>query len=49
MKEADMELIAELINRIISNPKDDKVKKEVSEDVRDLTSKFRLYDDLKIG
>ena len=49
MKEADMELIAELINRIISNPKDDKVKKEVSEDVKDLTSKFRLYDDLKIG
>lgn len=49
MKEADMELIAELINRIISNPKDDKMKKEVSEDVKDLTSKFRLYDDLKIG
>lgn len=49
MKEADMELIAELINRIISNPKDDNVKKEVSEEVKILTSKFRLYDDLKIG
>jgi len=49
MKEADMELIAELINRIISNPKDDNVKKEVSEEVKNLTSKFRLYDDLKIG
>lgn len=49
MKEADMELIAELISRIISNPKDDKVKKEVSEEVKNLTSKFRLYDDLKIG
>jgi len=49
MKEADMELIAELISRIISDPKDDKVKKEVSEEVKNLTSKFRLYDDLKIG
>ena len=49
MKEADMELIAKLINRIISNPKDDNVKKEVSEEVKNLTSKFRLYDDLKIG
>ncbi len=49
MKEADMELIAELISRIISNPKDDNVKKEVSEEVKNLTSKFRLYDDLKIG
>lgn len=49
MKESEMELIAELINKIISDPKDEKVKKEVSEEVKNLTSKFRLYDDLKIG
>jgi len=49
MKESDMELIAELINKIISNPKDEKVKNEVSEEVKNLTSKFKLYDDLKIG
>lgn len=49
MKEPEMEIIAELINRVISNPKDEKVKKEVSEEVKNLTSKFRLYDDLKIG
>ncbi len=49
MKESEMEIIAELINKIISNPKDEKVKIEVSEEVKNLTSKFRLYDDLKIG
>jgi glycine hydroxymethyltransferase len=49
MKESDMEEIAELINKIISNPKDENVKKEVSEEVKNLTSKFMLYDDLKIG
>ncbi len=49
MKESEMELIAELINKIISDPKDEKVKKEVSEEVKNLTSRFRLYDDLKIG
>lgn len=49
MKESDMEEIAELINKIISNPKDENVKKEVAEEVKNLTSKFMLYDDLKIG
>lgn len=49
MKESEMELIADMINKIISNPKDDKTKKEVSEEVKNFTSKFKLYDDLKIG
>lgn len=49
MKETEMERIADMINKVISNPKDDKVKKEVSEEVKDLTSGFKLYDDLKIG
>ncbi len=49
MKEAEMELIADLINKVITNPKDETKKKEVTEEITKLTSKFRLYDDLKIG
>ncbi|MCY7361307.1 MAG: serine hydroxymethyltransferase [Ignavibacteria bacterium] len=49
MKESDMEEIAELINKILTNPKDENVKTEVSEEVKNLSSKFKLYDDLKIG
>ncbi len=49
MKENDMEEIAEMINKVISNPKDEKVKMDVSEEVKNLTSKFKLYDDLKIS
>lgn len=49
MVESDMEIIADMINRVISNPKDEKVKKDVSEEVKDLTSRFELYSDLNIG
>jgi len=49
MKENDMEIIAEMINKVLSDHKNETVKKEVSEEVRGLTSKFRLYDDLRIG
>ncbi|MBK8550542.1 MAG: serine hydroxymethyltransferase [Ignavibacteria bacterium] len=49
MKEAEMETIADMINKVITNPKDDSKKNEVTEEIKDLTSKFRLYDDLKIG
>ncbi len=49
MKEAEMETIAGMIDRIILNPKDEKLKKDVSEEIKELTSKFRLYEDLKIG
>lgn len=48
MKEKEMETIAEMINRVVSNPKDEKIKKDVSEEVKNLTSGFKLYDDLKI-
>ena len=47
MKEEDMELIADMINKVISNPDDDNVKKEVSAEVLELTSKFGLYEDMK--
>jgi len=48
MKENEMELIAELINRVIANHKDEKVKAEVREEVKRLTSGFKLYEDLNI-
>jgi len=43
MKENDMETIAEFINKIISNPADDKIKQEVKNDVLNLTSRFPMY------
>lgn len=43
MKEAEMEMIADMINKVISNHKDENVKKEVAEAVKELTSKFPLY------
>lgn len=43
MKEAEMEIIADMINKVISNHKDENVKKEVAEAVKELTSKFPLY------
>jgi len=43
MKEAEMEEIADMINKVISNHKDENVKKEVAEAVKELTSRFPLY------
>ncbi|MFC2093888.1 serine hydroxymethyltransferase [Bacteroidota bacterium] len=47
MKEDEMKLIAEMINKIISHPEDKNVKKEVAAEVKDLTSKFGLYEDMQ--
>lgn len=43
MREKEMELIAEFINKIITNPTDEKVKAEVSDAVLKLTSQFGMY------
>lgn len=43
MKENDMEVIAELINKTVLNPKDDKTKNEVREAVAALSSRYPLY------
>jgi glycine hydroxymethyltransferase len=43
MKEAEFELIAELINKVVTNPTDEKVKTEVREAVKKLTSGFKMY------
>jgi glycine hydroxymethyltransferase len=46
MKETDMKLIGGLIDKVVSNPVDENVKKEVTEAVKELTSKFALYEQL---
>jgi glycine hydroxymethyltransferase len=43
MKEPEMELIAEFINKVVSNPKDENTKKEIREEVLKLTSRFSMY------
>ncbi|MEI7483276.1 MAG: serine hydroxymethyltransferase [Ignavibacteriota bacterium] len=43
MKEADMELIGELINKVVTNPQDEKTKLEVREAVAGLSARFKLY------
>lgn len=43
MKENDMEIIAEFINRIVSNPSDEKIKRDVKQEVLNLTSRFPMY------
>jgi glycine hydroxymethyltransferase len=46
MNEADMEKIAAMINDVISNPEDDKIKKDVSDRIDELTAEHPLYPEL---
>jgi len=43
MKEPEMKLIGSFINKILSNPEDEKVKNEVSSAIKELCKKFPLY------
>jgi glycine hydroxymethyltransferase len=43
MKEAEMSIIADLIDRVVSNHESEQVLRDVREEVRTLTSKFPLY------
>ena len=43
MKENDMKIIAEFINRIISDPADEKIKQDIKQEVLTLTSRFPMY------
>ncbi len=43
MKEPEMELIAKLIDRVVSGADDSSITSAVKEEVRDLTSRFPLY------
>ena len=47
MKEDEMKWIAEMINKVISHPEDKNVKREVNAEVKNLTSKFGLYEDMQ--
>ncbi len=46
MREAEMEIVADLINRVIMNFKDETVLAQIHEEVRTLTAKFPLYPEL---
>ncbi len=41
-----MEKIAVMINDVLSNPADDKIKKDVSDRIDELTSEHPLYPEL---
>ncbi len=43
MKEAEMDVIAEMIDRVVSNPADEKLIANVRKEVKELTSRFPLY------
>jgi glycine hydroxymethyltransferase len=49
MKEDEMKKIADIINMVIADPKNDAVKEEAAKSVKEITSGFRLYDGLTIG
>lgn len=46
MKEKEMEVIAEMINDVITNPESEDVKKNVQRKIEDITSEFPLYPEL---
>jgi glycine hydroxymethyltransferase len=46
MKEPEMEIIADAIERVLSNPENDNIKKEVKANMAALAERFPLYPDL---
>ncbi len=46
MKEADMEKIADAVEKVLSNPDNEQIKKEVRSGMAKLTEEFPLYPDL---
>ncbi len=46
MKESEMEVIAEMINRVLMHHTDEKILAEVRAEVKNLTSRFPLYPEL---
>jgi glycine/serine hydroxymethyltransferase len=43
MKEDAMDAIADLIDKVVLNPTDEKILASTKEDVKSLTSKYPLY------
>lgn len=46
MKEKDMEIVAGIINDIISNPQNEDIKKDVMQRIEDITAEYPLYPEL---
>ncbi|MEW6202654.1 MAG: serine hydroxymethyltransferase [bacterium] len=46
MKEDEMKIIGKMISRVLKNPKDEKVRIRVREEVRELCEQFPIYRDL---
>lgn len=46
MKEKDMEIVAAIINDVISNPQNEDIKKDVMQRIDDLTAEYPLYPEL---
>jgi glycine hydroxymethyltransferase len=46
MKEKEMEIVAEMINDVITNPESDDIKKSVAKKIDDITSEHPLYPEL---
>jgi glycine hydroxymethyltransferase len=49
MNENEMEIIAGMINKIISNIGDENVKKDVTAQLKELSDRFPIYKNLRIG
>jgi len=47
MKEAQMEQIGEWIAKLIAKPQDDSLKSEIEKEIKELTKKFPLYENLE--
>ncbi|MBT3538919.1 serine hydroxymethyltransferase [Candidatus Parcubacteria bacterium] len=45
-KEEEMEIVADMIEKVLTNHEDDKILEEVRKEVKDLTSRFPLYPEL---
>jgi glycine hydroxymethyltransferase len=46
MKEAEMNMVAEYINRVLHNPDDETTKQAVRNEVKNLCKKFPIYPNL---
>ncbi|MFH1947355.1 MAG: serine hydroxymethyltransferase [Candidatus Magasanikbacteria bacterium] len=46
MKEAEMEIVADMIERVLMNHEDEEILAQVKQEVKELTSKFPLYPEL---
>jgi glycine hydroxymethyltransferase len=48
MKEPEMRVIAGMFDRVLSNPDNADIRKQVAQEVRELCQQFPIYEDLEI-